>query len=180
MNKTTVILGSLALLGVGAFLYFRPKAKNGEMAGLGASLTSGGTGASGTGASTTGASTTGASTTGASTTGASTTGASVPSAGTVLSTPAQVEDMAKKIAEARSLATKIADLKKKKTNMASMPIRQWGVTFFGSVGRTNNQLDFIRKARLASLDKEIKALDEQLAKLGYVEVNGGIVKLEAL
>ena len=165
MNKTAVILGSLAVLGVGAFLYFRPKAKNGETAGLVASLTSGGAGASGTGASTT---------------GAGVTGASVPPTGTVLSTPAQVEDIAKKIAEARSLATKIADLKKKKTNIASMPIRQFGTTLFGSVVRTDNQLDFTRKAQLASLDKQIKALDEQLAKLGYVEVNGGIVKLEAL
>jgi hypothetical protein len=38
----------------------------------------------------------------------------------------------------------------------------------------------VKKTRIASFDKQIKTLDEQLAKLGYVEINGGIVRLEAI
>jgi hypothetical protein len=97
MNKTVIIAGSVLVLGVGAYFYFKPK-KTGTTG-------SGTTGSGTTGSGTTGTGTTGTGTTGTGTTGTETTGTgstSVPPTGTTLSTPAQVEDTAKKIAEAKS------------------------------------------------------------------------------
>jgi hypothetical protein len=59
MKKTAIIIGSLVVLGIGAYFYFRPKAKAED--GTGADTT-------GTGTGTTGAGTTGAGTTGVGTT----------------------------------------------------------------------------------------------------------------
>jgi len=91
MNKTVVIIGSIALLGVGAYFYFKPKAK-------------GATGAGATDAGTTGTGGMGALT--------GTTGAIMPPAGTVFTTPEQVEAITVKVSNARDLTKTICDLKK--------------------------------------------------------------------
>ena len=159
MNKTVVIIGGVLILGLGAYFYFKPK-KTGTT----------GTGTSGTG-------TTGTETTGAGTTGTGTT--SVPATGTTLSTPAEVEDMAKKIAEARSLATQILDLRNKRSSTMAMSLNDFGretghlTNGFGA----ESALKFYKEQEIKRLEAEMKNLDEQLGKLGYMEVNGSITKI---
>jgi hypothetical protein len=158
MNKTVVIAGSFLVLGVGAYLYFRPKK----------TVT--------TGAGTTGAGTTGADTTGTGTTGTGTT--SVPPTGTTLSTPAQVEDLAKKIAEAKSLATKISDKRTKRSSYLVISLRDYAVASGNEFWANNDQmLKVLKTNEIAKLEKEIQELDEQIGKLGYMEVNGSIAKI---
>lgn len=159
MNKTVVIIGSVLVLGVGAYFYFKPK-KTGTT----------GTGTSGTGTS-------GADTTGSDTTGTGTT--SVPPTGTTLSTPAQVEDLAKKIAEARSLATQILDKRTRRTSIMIMNQRDYetliGRTFSGYGSEL--AFKFNKEQEIKNLDEQMKNLDEQLGKLGYMEVNGSISRI---
>lgn len=159
MNKTVVIIGSVLVLGVGAYFYFKPK-KTGTT----------GTGTSGTGTS-------GADTTGTGTTDTGTT--SVPPTGTTLSTPAQVEDLAKKIAEAKSLATQISDLRNKRSSTMAMSLNDFGretghlTNGFGA----ESAFKFFKEQEIKSLETQMKNLDEQLGKLGYMEVNGSITKI---
>jgi hypothetical protein len=158
MNKTVVIAGSVLVLGVGAYLYFRPKK----------------TGTSGTG--TTGTGTTGSDTTGTGTTDTGTT--SVPPTGTTLSTPAQVEDLAKKIAEAKSLATKISDKRTKRSSYLVISLRDYATSSGNEFWANNDQmLKVLKTNEIAKLEKEIQELDEQIGKLGYMEVNGSIAKI---
>ena len=89
MNKNVLIFGGVALEGVVAYLYFKGKAKpNAETMGAGTM----GTGTMGTG-----------------TTG---TGTAMPPAGTVFTTPEEVEAITVKVATARDLTKTICDLKK--------------------------------------------------------------------
>lgn len=89
MNKNVLIFGGVALVGVVAYLYFKGKAKpNAEKMGAGTM----GTGTMGTG-----------------TTG---TGTAMPPAGTVFTTPEEVEAITVKVATARDLTKTICDLKK--------------------------------------------------------------------
>lgn len=148
MNKTVVIIGSVLVLGVGAFFYFKPKATG----------------------------TTGAGTTGANTTDTGTT--SVPPTGTTLSTPAQVEDLAKKIAEAKSLATQISDKRTKRSSYLVISLREYAVASDNQFWSTNDQmLKKLKDQNIKKLEAEIKDLDEQIGKLGYIEVNGSISKI---
>ncbi len=163
MNKTAIIIGSVALLGVGAYLYFKPKAKDAT-----------GTGTTGTGATGTGATGTGATGTGATDTG--TTG--VPPTGTTLSTPEQVADTAKKIAEAKSLATKISDMRTKRSSYLVISLKDYAVVSGNKFFANNDlMLKALKDNDIAKLEKDIKDLDEQLGKLGYMEVNGSIAKI---
>ena len=158
MNKTVVIIGSVLVLGVGAYFYFKPK-KTGTT----------GTGTSGTGTS-------GADTTGTGTTDTGTT--SVPPTGTTLSTPAQVEDLAKKIAEAKSLATKISDLRTKRSSYLVISLREYATASGNQFFSANNlMLKALKDQEIKRLEEEIKGLDEQIGKLGYMEVNGSIAKI---
>ena len=158
MNKTAVIIGSVLVLGVGAYFYFKPKK----------------TGATGTGTTSTG--TTGTSSTGAGTTDTGTT--SVPPTGTVLTTPEQVADTAKKIAEAKSLATKISDMRTKRSSYLVISLRDYAVASGNEFWSTNDQMLKNLKANdIAKLEKDIKDLDEQIGKLGFMEVNGSIAKI---
>jgi hypothetical protein len=86
MNKNVLIFGGVALVGVVAYFYFKPKAT-----------------------ATTGADTSGTGTAG---TGTGTTGATMPPAGTVFTTPEQVEAITVKVSTARDLTKTICDLKK--------------------------------------------------------------------
>ena len=168
MNKTVIIAGSVLVLGVGAYFYFKPK-KTGT------------TGSGTTGSGTTGTGTTGTGTTGTGTTGTETTGTgstSVPPTGTTLSTPAQVEDTAKKIAEARSLATKISDLRTKRNSYLVISLRDYATASGNQFWSTNNQmLEMLKKQEIKRLEEEIKNLDEQIGKLGFMEVNGSISRI---
>lgn len=158
MNKTVIIAGSVLVLGVGAYFYFKPK-KTGT-----------------TGSGTTGTGTTGTETTGTGTTGTGTT--SVPPTGTVLSTPAEVEDTAKKIAEARSLATKISDLRTKRNSYLVISLRDYATASGNEFWSTNNlMLETLKKQEIKRLEEEIKNLDEQIGKLGFMEVNGSISRI---
>jgi hypothetical protein len=87
MNKNVLIIGGVALVGVVAYLYFKPKA-------TGTTGTIGTTGTTGTGSTGTG------------------TGATMPPAGTVFTTPEEVEAITVKISSARDLTKTICDLKK--------------------------------------------------------------------
>lgn len=156
MNKTAIIVGVLALAGVGAYFYLKPKKTSETPKALG--------GLSGLGSSVADTETT------------STT--PVPSSGTTLSTPQQVEDVAKKIAEAKSLATKIFDLRNKRNSYMIMSLKDFAVasnnTFFLN---KDLMLKALRDNEIRSIENSIKSLDEQLGKLGYMEVNGSIVKI---
>jgi hypothetical protein len=87
MNKAVIIGGSIALLGVGAYVYFKTKSKDETP------LTTTGTG-----------------TTGAGTTGAGTETPALPS-GTTLPTPEAVEAEVEKIKKAKDLALSICRLR---------------------------------------------------------------------
>lgn len=160
MNKTILIAGVLVAVGVGAFFYFRPKAKFGDTAGLGANLTSGGAGTAGA--------------------GASTTGASIPPAGTVISTPEQLAEMTKKIEEAKVLVKRIMDLKRQRGKIELTPVTP---VSYGTLIPTEygTGLSITAKmAQISAINKKIKALEQQLQELGYTEVNGTLVRIEKL
>jgi hypothetical protein len=171
MNKTVIIIGSIALLGVGAYFYFKPKSTGATGADpMGTDAMGTGTGTTGTGA---GANTIGAGTTG--TIGGST---SVPPTGTVLTTPEQVADTAKKIAEAKSLATKISDLRTKRNSYLVISLKEYAVASGNEFWKDNDRMLTTLKANdITKLEKEIKDLDEKLGMLGYMEVNGSITKI---
>jgi hypothetical protein len=153
MNKKVIIISVLGLIGVGAFFYFKPKSKANETDSSGGALgsTSGNADLSGT--------------------------TSVPPTGTVLSTPEQVQETAKKIAEARSLATQVSELRAKRIGLMSSSSQTSSQTSNNSFLPSRNLSLFSRKTQIAGLEKQIKDLDEKLGLLGYAEVNGGITKI---
>ena len=165
MNKTAVIIGGVAFLGIGAYFYFKPKA----------TVT---TGAGSAGAGSTGASSTGASSTGTSSAGTGMT--SVPPTGTVLYTPEQVLMTAKIIADAKSLATQISDKRTKRSSYLVISLKDYGEASgndFWIRNYNESMLKALKEQDIKRLEAEIKDLDEQLGKLGYMEVNGSITKI---
>ena len=164
MNKTAIIVvGSLAVLGIGAFFLFKSKA----------------TGTAGAG--TAGSGTAGTGTSGTETTGSGsgiTTVTSVPPTGTTLTTPEQVAETAKKIADAKDLATKISDLRTKRSMYLSLSLSSYATESGHQFWANNNDmLSLLRKSDIDSFDRQIKDLNEQIGKLGYMETNGSIVKI---
>lgn len=121
-TKRVLIIGAVGVLGIGAYLYFRPKNTKGVDANLLENPSS---------------------------------GISVPPKGTVLSTPQEVADTAKKIADAKGLAVKIKDLRNKKNKI-------------GGLART-------LKAKV--IDQQIADIEKVLNSLGYTELNGNIVNI---
>jgi hypothetical protein len=155
-TKKILIIGSVAVLGVGAYFYFKPKGKGNETNSL-----SGGTSGSIPNNPATPSGTT-----------------SVPPTGTTLTTPEQVEETAKKIAEARSLATKIYDLKNKRNSYMTSSSRDFANSSNNTFWSNNeSMLKLLRQQQISLVEKEIKELDEKLALLGYAEVNGSITKI---
>lgn len=155
-TKKILIIGSVAVLGVGAYFYFKPKGKGNETNSL-----SGGTSGSIPNNPATSSGTT-----------------SVPPTGTTLTTPEQVEETAKKIAEARSLATKIYDLKNKRNSYMTSSSRDFANSSNNNFWSNNeSMLKLLRQQQISLVEKEIKELDEKLALLGYAEVNGSITKI---
>ena len=168
MNKTAVIIGGVAFLGIGAYFYFKPKATVTTGAG---SAGTGATGSAGTGTTGTGA-------TGTSSTGTGMT--SVPPTGTVLYTPEQVLMTAKIIADAKSLATQISDKRTKRSSYLVISLKDYGEASgndFWIRNYNESMLKALKEQDIKRLEAEIKDLDEQLGKLGYMEVNGSITKI---
>ena len=150
MNKTVIIIGSIALLGVGAFLYFKPKAKDASSAGLSTNVAPDSETLPTT---------------------------SVPPTGTVLETPAQVAETAQKIAEARVLASKITELRKQRNVLLSRPLSDFGIGTSSLFGTNNTVMTAIKNNQVAGIDKKIRELEISLSKLGYTEANGNLVKI---
>jgi len=151
MNKTAIIIGSVALLGVGAYLYFKGKAKPNE--------------------ETMGADTTGTGTT----TVNPSTGTVVPKVDEVL----QVSNSTKNAQEAVTLASQIFELKNKKSRYSAMSISEFfrtpeGRGRFSLNPRTS---ELFKEKVLKDFDNELKILNDKIVALGYIEVNGSIAKL---
>ena len=155
-TKKILIVGAVAVVGVGAYFYFKPKSKGNETNSL-----SGGTSGSIPNNPATSSGTT-----------------SVTPTGTTLTTPEQVEETAKKIAEARSLATKIYDLKNKRNSYMTSSSRDFANSSNNTFWSNNeSMLKLLRQQQISVVEKEIKDLDEKLALLGYAEVNGSITRI---
>ena len=152
MNKTAIIIGSVALLGVGAYLYFKGKAKPNE--------------------ETMGADTTGTGTT----TVNPSTGTVVPKVDEVL----QVSNSTKNAQEAVTLASQIFELKNKKSRYSNMSLSEFSKTkegkedFFKSSIR---MLEMLKESAIKDFDAKLKILNDKIVALGYIEVNGSIAKL---
>lgn len=170
MIKKIVIFGALALAGVGAYIYFKPKAKV-----TGTDTTGAGT----TGTDTTGAGTSGTGTTGTGTTGTGTAGTSVTPAptDTILNTApivnpnapitnaqsAQNMEALAKFTQAQGLATQIVNLRSGKKP----------AIFNGQNMSTYQKELFIN----AQIYEQISNIVAQMNTLGYKEVNGVATKL---
>jgi hypothetical protein len=183
MNKKVIIISILGLVGVGAFFYFKPKneAKDKDSS-TGGDLgsTSGNSDlSSNTTTSTTSSSS--APSTQTSTLSSPPTQTSVTINDVVLTTPAQVVETAFKISEAKSIASQIFDLRNKKNRWANLSMRDYATEsnkmFWYRDDRQETMLKIQLKQDLAMLDNQIKELDNTLALLGYMEVNGSIAKI---
>jgi len=157
MNKNVLIFGGIAILGVGAYLYFKPKA----------------TGATGT----TGAGLTGTGTTGTNTTG---TGTAMPPAGTVFTTPQEVEAITVKVSSARDLTKTICDLKKK-YKITEDEMNDFMNFTSTPEFMTNAQQTALAMIKNATARKEaVKTVADsinQLKELGYKEQDCKMVKI---
>jgi hypothetical protein len=181
-TKKILIVGAVAVLGVGAYFYFKPKSKGNKTDSSGGALgsTSGNSDlSSNTTTSSTSASS--APSTQTSTLSAPPTQTSVTINDVVLTTPAQVVETAFKISEAKSIASKIFDLRNKKNRWANLSMRDYATEsnkmFWYRDDRQETMLKIQLKQDLAMLDNQIKELDNTLALLGYMEVNGSIAKI---
>lgn len=160
MIKKIVIFGALALAGVGAYIYFKPKAKV--------------TGTDTTGAGTTGAGTTSTGTSGTGTAGTSTTPAPTdtilntapivnPNAPITNAQSAQNMEALAKFTQAQGLATQIVNLRSGKKP----------AIFNGQNMSTYQKELFIN----AQIYEQISNIVAQMNTLGYKEANGVATKL---
>ena len=166
MIKKIVIFGALALAGVGAYIYFKPKAKV--------------TGTDTTGAGTTGAGTTSTGTSGTGTAGTGTAGTSTtptptdtilntapivnPNAPITNAQSAQNMEALAKFTQAQGLATQIVNLRSGKKP---------AIFSFGG----NLQTYHSEMIQNAQIDAQISNIVAQMNTLGYKEANGVATKL---
>jgi hypothetical protein len=157
MNKIAVVIGSVAILGIGAYFYLKPKAKAEDTIGLGT-----------TGLGTTGSGTTGLGTTGSGTTGSGTTGSGTNSqpVGTNYTSPEQVAEDVKKTAEATALAKQIDAINTKINNLKQRILNTENVVFKQQIG-----------IQIVNENKKLVPLVEKLKDLGYTESYGIPVKI---
>jgi LPXTG-motif cell wall-anchored protein len=90
------------------------------------------------------------------------------------------KDNSKNIADAINLATDIADLKAKKVKYSTMSDNEFARTDEASNGFWANNpsvLKQVRESTLNTFSTKIKALNEKIVALGYMEVNGSISKI---
>jgi hypothetical protein len=169
MNKTVIIIGGVALVGVVAYFYFKPKLT----ASTGAGET--GTGAMGTGMTGTA-------------TGTGTTGATMPPAGTVFTTPEQVEAITVKVSTARDLTKKICDLKKQYkittdqmndfmnfTNTVTLTGQNSSI-FGTQISQSATDMIKFQSARKKAIQTVADSINE-LKALGYKEVDCKMVQI---
>jgi hypothetical protein len=149
MNKTVlVVTGALAVLGVGAYFYLKSKKTTQNTTGGLVNQTTTGDGASDS-------------------------LISVPSSGTTLTTPQQVADTAKKIADAKELAVQISDLKRQKDALSLKVVNQSSATSMINPPTDVTAIHW----NMYVLDNKIRDLTRLINDLGYTELNGSIVKI---
>jgi hypothetical protein len=151
MNKTVIIIGSVALLGVGAYLYFKGKGKPNEE-------------------------TIGADTTGTGTTNVNpSTGMVIPKVDEVT----QVSNSTKNAQEAVTLASQIFELKNKKSRYSNMSLSEFFKTPEGRGHFSFNitASEAFKEKVVKDFDSELKILNDKIVALGFIEVNGSIAKL---
>jgi hypothetical protein len=177
MNKKVIIISVLGLVGIGAFFYFKPKNEAKDKG----SSTGGSLSSASDNPSLPSNTTTSTSTTPTSTLSAPPTQTSVTINDVVLTTPAQVVETAFKISEAKSIASQIFDLRNKKNRWANLSMRDYatesGKQFWIGKRDGDKMLELLKNTSLADIDNQIKALNNTLALLGYMEVNGSITKI---
>jgi len=155
-NSILYIVGAVALLGGGTFLFLKnKKAKDAsKLLDLQTATTGAGT----------------------PTTINPTTGAVVPKVDEVL----PVSSSTKNAQEAVTLASQIFDLKNKKSRYSTMSISEFSKTKEGREDffiNNSAMLKALKENALKSFDKELKILNDKIVALGFVEVNGSIAKL---
>jgi hypothetical protein len=164
MNKNVIIIGALSLIGVGAFLYFKPKKTNQNII-------------PSTAGDLVAPSVNSVLPTPTSTLSVPPTQSNVTIGEVTLTTPVQVVETALKISEAKDIANRIFNIRNKINRYSNMnDLREWARE--ADVNWTwENELPLLKKNYLSNLGKGIKELDKNLALLGYVEVNGSIQKI---
>jgi hypothetical protein len=82
--------------------------------------------------------------------------------------------------EAVTLASQIFELKNKKTRYFNMSISEFSKTKEGKEDffKSNiGMLEMLKEGALKEFERQLKILNDKIVALGYVEVNGSIVKL---
>jgi len=155
-NSVLYIVGAVVLLGGGAFLFMKNKNnKDKEKLAL-AELQK---------------------LTGVPTTGASSTPKTNPITGLPI---AQIKDDTKNIEEATKLASQIYLVKNKKIQYTLMPLSEFSKTEEGFYNRFETNRLLLEKYKsdtIQSMQNELNNLINQISKLGYIEVNGSIAKI---
>jgi hypothetical protein len=166
MNKNVIIIGALSLIGVGAFLYFKPKKTNQNII----PSTAGDFVAPSVNSVL-------PTPTPTSTISEPPTQSNVTIGEVTLTTPVQVVETALKISEAKDIANRIFNIRNKINRYSNMnDLREWARET-DTRWTWENELPRLKKNYLSNLGKGIKELDKNLALLGYVEVNGSIQKI---
>jgi LPXTG-motif cell wall-anchored protein len=159
-NSILYIVGAVALLGGGAFLFLKnKKAKDASK------LLDLQTATTGAGTPTT-----------TPTTVNPTTGKVVPKVDEVL----PVSSSTKNAQEAVNVASQIFDLKNKKTKYSIMSISEFSKTKEGREDffiNNSTMLKALKENVLKSINSQLNILNDRIVALGYVEVNGSIAKL---
>jgi len=99
---------------------------------------------------------------------------SVPPKGEVLSSPEEVLETAKKIIDAKGLASKVYLLRIERAKLNSEPIRSG---FLSTNEAVKLALQKIKNEKIKELDQKIIDIDKLINALGYQEANGNIVKI---
>jgi LPXTG-motif cell wall-anchored protein len=93
---------------------------------------------------------------------------------------AQIKDDTKNIEEATKLASQIYLVKNKKIQYTLMPLSEFSKTEEGFYGRFETNRLLLEKYKsdtIQSMQNELNNLTNQISKLGYMEVNGSIAKI---
>ena len=161
MKKAIVLIGGLTVIAVGAYLFFKSKKTTVDTKSTD-NLPNSGTG------------TLPNNTIGGLPNNTSTT--VIPKVDEVL----EVSNTTKNAQEAVTLASQIFELKNKKTRYYNMSISEFSKTKEGKEDffKSNiGMLEILKENALKEFDRQLKILNDKIVALGYVEVNGSIVKL---
>jgi hypothetical protein len=147
-TKKILIIGVVGVLGIGVYLYFRPKKTDnlgtgtsvGELGNPNSLIT-------------------------------------VPPTGAVITDPEEVEKIAQKMADAKALAVKIDALKTQRRKLALQLNSQNRIGLFGGKGGGQNVQNILYNKTSKELDSQIADLEKLITDLGYAEVNGKVTKI---